>query len=155
METKVCKDCGEEFPLNEENFRLLRQGVTKPIYDPYCKPCGKIRRLATDKKYKQTRKYRKKYKERYADDATRKLMRKNHLKNKYGLTIEDYDTMMEEQGGACKICGSPPNGKPLHVDHCHNEGHVRGLLCSNCNTGLGMFRDSVELMQNAIEYLNT
>lgn len=57
---------------------------------------------------------------------------------KYGLTPEDYDRMLERQDNSCKICKrSCSSGKKLAVDHCHNTGKVRGLLCASCNTRLG------------------
>jgi hypothetical protein len=62
--------------------------------------------------------------------------------------------MLAAQGNACKICGSPNSGeRSLAVDHCHRTQRIRGLLCSACNTGLGSFRDSPELLKSAIKYL--
>jgi hypothetical protein len=58
--------------------------------------------------------------------------------------------MHEAAGGVCQICG---DDERLGVDHCHASGRLRGLLCSRCNTGLGMFRDRPELLAEAIEYL--
>ncbi len=82
--------------------------------------------------------------------------RKHSLKAAYGMTIEDYDSMLRQQGGACAICRREPstgNGKVLHVDHDHATGRVRGLLCTNCNTGLGHFRDSTDALAAAAAYL--
>lgn len=62
--------------------------------------------------------------------------------------------MEVEQGGACKICGEPcTSGRSLAVDHCHKTGRVRGLLCGQCNNGLGRFRDRPDLLLAAIAYL--
>lgn len=61
--------------------------------------------------------------------------------------------MLEAQGGCCAICKAP-KGNKLCVDHDHRTGKVRGLLCSNCNAGLGMFKDSEDLLQSAKGYLN-
>jgi hypothetical protein len=73
---------------------------------------------------------------------------------KYGLSVEDYDTIQEAQGGVCAICKvRPQNSKHWHVDHCHRTGKVRGLLCGDCNRGLGSFKDSVISLQRAIGYL--
>lgn len=75
---------------------------------------------------------------------------------KYGLTPLGYDALLESQGGACAICGSAcPSGKRLAVDHCHNTGTVRGLLCARCNPGIGMFKDQPDLLLVAVEYLET
>ena len=78
--------------------------------------------------------------------------RAQHLKQRYGITLVDYDQMLEEQDCKCKICGAKDK---LVVDHCHDRGHVRGLLCQNCNTGLGMFKDTPEIMIKAAEYLTS
>jgi hypothetical protein len=78
---------------------------------------------------------------------------------KFGLTVEEYDQMMERQGKVCAICNRPPhvvmNGsvKRLAVDHDHATGRVRGLLCDHCNRGMGLLRDSVETLKKAVEYL--
>lgn len=74
-----------------------------------------------------------------------------HLKRHYGLTLEDYADMMREQGGRCACCHKlQPD---LHVDHCHRTNSIRGLLCSKCNTGLGLFCEDIALMQRAADYL--
>lgn len=60
------------------------------------------------------------------------------LRKKYGITIQDYLEILAQQGGVCALCANPPNeGKKLHVDHCHETGRVRGLLCHQCNWYLG------------------
>lgn len=79
--------------------------------------------------------------------------RKCELKNKYGLTLEDFAALSESQGGGCAICKKVSENRTLHVDHDHNTGKVRGLLCTPCNIGLGLFRDNVSLMEIAIRYL--
>ena len=84
--------------------------------------------------------------------------RLNQRMRKYGLTIEQYESMLRQQHGGCAICGQQPKGgsgsaSRLHVDHCHKTGLVRGLLCGNCNHGIGKFKDSVELIEAAAMYL--
>lgn len=79
--------------------------------------------------------------------------REKRLKAEYGLTAEQYDAMVEAQGGLCAICGQVEDGKPLVVDHCHDSGRVRGLLCNACNAGLGFMRDSQRSLLRAVEYL--
>lgn len=75
----------------------------------------------------------------------------------YGLTPETYQELSESQDHVCAICGSPygleSQKHPLYVDHCHETGKVRGLLCSHCNAGLGHFRDNPELLMEAARYL--
>lgn len=81
----------------------------------------------------------------------------NRLMHFYGIGWPERLRLSEEQGAKCAICGAPDdieNGAPvLHVDHCHATGRVRGLLCGACNRGLGLMRDNVELLQNAIAYI--
>lgn len=77
----------------------------------------------------------------------------------YKITLSDYERMHEDQGGLCKICGGEGFVMASHhklklvVDHCHETSVVRGLLCHNCNRGLGLFQDNVSFLNNAIEYL--
>ena len=80
---------------------------------------------------------------------------KCHYKKKYGITIEDYNRLFEEHDGCCAICGRHQTElvRKLHIDHDHNTGKIRGLLCYNCNDGLGRFRDNPELLNKAVEYL--
>ena len=84
------------------------------------------------------------------------------LMKSYGITIDDFDLMKASQGGRCKICNEgesaidPRTKSPrdLAVDHCHSTSVVRGLLCSSCNTAIGLMRDDTAIMQGAIDYLN-
>jgi hypothetical protein len=90
-------------------------------------------------------------------------MRRYQFKKKYGITIEDYEALRDAQGCACAICGrTEPVGRIsqfgedfwLHVDHDHDSGRVRGLLCTNCNRGLGTFQDDPEVLRRAIAYID-
>ena len=73
------------------------------------------------------------------------------LQHKYGITLVDYNIMLESQGGVCKICRLA--AKQLCVDHCHTTGKVRGLLCHGCNRGIGLLKESKQNFLAAIEYL--
>jgi hypothetical protein len=78
------------------------------------------------------------------------------LKRKYDLSLEGYFALLEEQEGKCAICGNifcDSNERRLCVDHNHETGKVRGLLCFNCNTGLGKFNDDLGLLKKTIVYL--
>ena len=78
-------------------------------------------------------------------------MRKN-----YGIGFFEYDAMFEKQNGLCAICDAPPpnhHKKRLNIDHCHTSGRIRGLLCDACNRGIGLLKDSPDLMLKAISYL--
>jgi hypothetical protein len=77
------------------------------------------------------------------------------LMRNYGLTLEDIEVMMENQGRRCRICTIllDEDSRGPQVDHCHDTGRVRGILCFKCNTALGFLQDSVENLKRAIEYL--
>ncbi|MEV7885418.1 endonuclease VII domain-containing protein [Streptomyces sp. NPDC002817] len=76
--------------------------------------------------------------------------RQDHLKRRYGMTEAEYDELVASQKGLCVICLKAP---AVHVDHCHKTGRVRGVLCFNCNSGLGLLRDDPEAMSRAADYL--
>jgi len=77
-----------------------------------------------------------------------------NLKTKFGISLEEYGDMLERQGGVCKICKNAClSGNNLAVDHNHDTGQVRDLLCIGCNTGLGSFRDNREILESAVAYL--
>jgi hypothetical protein len=79
-------------------------------------------------------------------DAYERSLRRSLLKSKYGITPEDYDRMLAEQGGGCLLCGDPPpDGRSLHVDHDEVTDRVRGLLCFRRNAGIGQLRHDPEL----------
>ncbi|MBV9659134.1 MAG: endonuclease VII domain-containing protein, partial [Verrucomicrobia bacterium] len=80
------------------------------------------------------------------------------LLSKYGISVSDYETLLELQQGRCAICGTdkPPvnaRGISWHLDHCHTNGHVRGILCYLCNYALGYFKDDAQRLENAAKYL--
>lgn len=84
---------------------------------------------------------------------------KKLIERTYDLSYEDYKKMVHSHKGACGICGgegflmSPEHKAKLVIDHCHVTGTVRGLLCHNCNRALGLLKDSVSSLKNAIKYL--
>ena len=98
------------------------------------------------------RKYVRSYRERHPDRVA-EAERKRNLRLKFGITVEEYDALLEAQGGICAICASPPGKKLLAVDHHHDTGAIRGLLCSNCNTSLGLMKDDPDRLERAVAYL--
>lgn len=76
-----------------------------------------------------------------------------HLQATYGITIEDYDALLKDAGGACWICGGGTSKRHFAVDHDHKTGEVRGVLCATCNKTLGKFRDNPERFDKAADYL--
>jgi len=102
------------------------------------------------------RKYDRQYKKRNPD-----LYRNSTLKGKYGITLEKYEEMLEAQDGVCVICEQPEKAvdnrtgllRNLAVDHCHDTGEIRGLLCSCCNRAIGYFRHNSNIALRAALYL--
>lgn len=94
-----------------------------------------------------------------SDECAQRGHDRYRMKKSYGLELEDYEEMVKEHDGKCAICGglgfelSPGQKLLLVIDHCHSSGIVRGLLCHNCNRGLGLFKDSIESLTKAIDYL--
>jgi hypothetical protein len=122
------------------------------------------------KKYKSTRKeqykeYYKKYKEKSSEYYKTRMLKnpqkvkegwiRGGLKKRFNMTLEEYNLILEKQENKCFICRTDVSltGKRLHVDHDHKNGKIRGLLCNQCNLGLGAFKDNIELFKKAIEYL--
>ena len=111
--------------------------------------------------------YRERHPERYKE-SQRKWREKNkqynrdrqrpyHLKYRYGMSVGEYDALFKQQNGQCAICGTTePTGKwnVLAVDHCHHTGDVRGLLCNECNRGMGLLGDDASLLRAAADYLD-
>lgn len=81
------------------------------------------------------------------------------LRQTYGIGLREYEVMLAEQSGVCAICRRPETViwrgmlRPLAVDHDHDTGRVRGLLCANCNQGLGLFADSPDRLRSAAAYV--
>lgn len=130
MTAKPCKtpECDNESTTKVVNGRLVSNGA-------YCSKCNNQRHRA---------------KRPHSVTA-------GNLRARYGIDIEEYERMFEEQGGVCSICnGSPIRGgkeTALCVDHCHSTGIIRGLLCWRCNGALGLFEDDPQRLANAILYL--
>jgi hypothetical protein len=107
------------------------------------------------------------YQKQYKNDTSRQRSREyyhdnkdklkdNYLQKKYGITLESYNSLLEEQDQKCKICNTRcSTGKSLAVDHNHETEKIRGLLCKNCNVGLGLFFDNINLLESAILYLKS
>jgi hypothetical protein len=150
---KPCTKCG--VLKDETAFSVDRS--KKDGRHGHCKECQSKRakeKRQSDPEYRarcneKSRQYRKTNREQ-----TRASQRNAYLKWKYGITTEDYNSLMQSQKGACAICKAPESswGK-FAVDHCHQTGRVRGLLCFNCNTSIGKMNDDPSLLRRAAEYL--
>ncbi len=145
---KKCNKCNQVKSLDsfhrDKNYKDGRK--------QRCRECANASTKAWYKKNKKrvaknTRSYRKGNKDYYA------RVRNSMLKRKFGISREQYNEMLKRQKGVCAICKSKPNGKDLSVDHNHETGMVRGLLCNECNLALGKFKDNEKLVGSALKYL--
>jgi Recombination endonuclease VII len=132
---------------------------------PECKACFDARRrrwyvsnrgreIARVRKWQQANPERvKAWRENNRDRRLKKL-REIHLRNKFGLTPDEYDGILESQGKVCALCEcEPTSGISLHVDHDHGTSEIRELLCVRCNNALGLFREDPDLLKRAARYL--
>lgn len=141
---KICRTCKQEKDV--KSFYILRHNKNGKICTSLdCKKCfgSKI-----SNKYHKNKIFKK--------EENNLIAKRSRLKLIYKITIEDYDILFKNQNGKCAICGKYQSElkKELNVDHCHITGKVRGLLCLDCNHGLGKFFDNSEILQNAVDYIN-
>jgi hypothetical protein len=126
----------------------------KAAYQRAYKEKNKERRKAYEKEYREKNREREKERGRLKYLATKGPLsinaRARHLRVKYGMTVEQKAAMSEAQGNRCAIC---EQAVYLVVDHCHDTNKVRGLLCKTCNQGLGLLKDSLLVIRNAVRYL--
>ena len=123
------------------------------LYKVKCADCGEIH-LRNAKHLKQGMKYQK-CSEYKPPNYTGLEKNDALIRRKYGITQQQYNEMLQEQNNGCAICGKTeePDGRRLAIDHCHSTGKVRGVLCNNCNNGLGAFGDNINNIKQAIQYL--
>jgi hypothetical protein len=143
---RKCTKCGIYKPWKE--FRIAQKYAINGR-DSHCKDCDK----KSDKEYLTSKP---------------DIRKNNDLKSKFGISLNEYTSILNSQNGACWICGSLPKTRRLAVDHRHTPGerknknyreiirsNVRGLLCNWCNAGLQKFRDNPEFFRRAAEYIKT
>lgn len=125
---------------------------------PHCKENSEWKeKIVLKDKTDDERAYRAKYMREHRK-LQPDLYRNMELKKRFGITIDDYNKMLENQKGLCEICNKKPDGdtnktRILAVDHCHESGKIRALLCNLCNSALGGFKDNIQNLKNAIVYL--
>ena len=141
---KTCTVCGVE--KTRADFNKNGAGLSCR-----CKPCDSAKTTAwkranPKKNAENSRKWRE------ANPANPEKVAENKRRSRYGLEPHQYDAMLVDQSGACAICFAGFDKTP-YVDHCHDSGKVRGLLCQGCNTGIGMLKDSQINLHSAIRYL--
>ena len=133
---KTCNTCSETKPFDS----FYKGAAYADGYRPKCKQC------VSDY-----------HKERNSKPEQKIKQREWSYNRLYGISIEEYNRLSESQNHACKICGSLDSRRGnnfLMIDHNHETGEVRGLLCSPCNSAIGMFEDDISRLQSAINYLS-
>ena len=156
MKNKVCTKCKKEKPLEDFGVSPFTRNGKRAA----CKEC--CNKAARERYWKNPKKARTNARKRYKNNdfqKAKKRYRKKDLKKKFGMTVGEYDEMLKQQKGVCAICGRPEDklfkGQiiALSIDHDHKTGQIRGLLCSHCNTMLGLARENTHILTRAISYL--
>lgn len=135
---KTCTKCGTEKSLED----FCRKKKSKDGRNTQCKKCDAER----------FQKYKEANPEKVRESWRKAANKRNHTRRleTYGLSHGEYDELLEKCGGKCEICREED---ATCIDHDHDTGEVRGLLCNNCNTGIGMLKDSPAILESAIAYL--
>jgi hypothetical protein len=116
-----------------------------------CKDCKKTLSLDC---FQPIRKDNRQWFSSYCKECNIIRSQDSYLKRNYGVTLEEKNKMIQDQGNKCGLCGNDfVNKKDTHLDHCHASGKVRKVLCGSCNVGLGYFKDNPELLKKAAEYI--
>ena len=135
---KTCVKCKSD--------KALDDFYTKPSGTPYshCKPCYMERTRLQKLKLKTK-----------DPERIKRQNKNNSLKTTYGIDLDQYEAMVVMQDGKCAICGTGESRGQgsMHVDHCHETGQIRGLLCHHCNTALGLLNDDPDLLHKASDYI--
>lgn len=147
---KICSKCKVELPVSEfYNAKINKDGSI--CYQARCKSCmnedtmNRVRNMTPEERSKKYKKNREKLGKDYF---------KNYkLKNQYGISLDIFNKMYEEQNGQCYLCLKTFSGKEVKVDHNHETGQVRKLLCHNCNTSLGLLNENPDLFYRCANYL--
>lgn len=139
---KTCSKCAVSKPLAE----FHRRGDSD-AHRNECKACINAQNME-------------RYRTKPSTKASHQAAARKYQLKQYGITPEMYDEMHESQQGKCAICEKPAprigteTERPLAVDHCHETGRIRALLCSQCNSGIGMLSDSAGKLRRATAYLD-
>ena len=151
MKNKICTGCKEEKPVSD--YYIQRIGTKgQPVYVAACKICcsdkakEKWSSLTKEGKLKHSRIAR----ERMGEDY-----HKNYrLKQRYGITLEEYNSMLDSQNSLCYICETTfDEDNKAQVDHDHKTGKIRKLLCRNCNTAIGHMKEDIDVLKKSIKYI--
>jgi Recombination endonuclease VII len=155
-DTKICKVClieksVLEFHIARKPGTMNSNGYLSKVvcYKSSCKEC--LREQQRKKYHSLTLEEQRKLRKNNSCNNP-DYRKKYKLKNYYGLTTEEFSSMVLEQNNKCKICECEM--KSTQIDHNHSTGKVRGLLCRNCNTSLGLLKENTKVLYNMISYIN-
>ena len=139
---KACSSCEAVKPLKD--FHKDKSNVKGFGRTYYCKECANRKSRGHHKRRMDNK-----------DVEYRRKKRSSYLASTYGVTLEEYEAMVIKQGCKCAICNVSikKSGSKTHLDHCHTTGLIRGMLCDNCNRGLGYFYDKPDVLESAAGYL--
>ncbi|MDI3418868.1 endonuclease VII domain-containing protein [Streptomyces luteolus] len=147
-----CRECVAEYSAahyrrrREAQGKAVRAKVPVPRGHKRCPQCGKVKPHAQWERNKTSSDGW----ASYCRECRAERNRISYFKRKYGLTPSELDDLKAQQMGVCCICLTAP---AEHVDHCHETGRVRGVLCFSCNAGLGQYKDRPDAMRRAAAYL--
>lgn len=153
---EIIKTCIHHGELTKEEVKIYKRKGRKNLQIK-CKKCAHNYSKISNNRFRE--RVRKTDNEHYTRTRLRHLeTRRARL---FGVTELQFNEMLNNQKHVCAICKNPETVlwkkrneiKPLCIDHCHNTGKIRGLLCSRCNSAIGLIKDSTEILQSAIEYL--
>lgn len=147
---KVCSECNQE--KAESEFYQFYSGRNEGLVRRQCKPCSN----AISKEYRNRNKAKCNARQRNYYANNKHVAVAQNLRRYYGLTLKFYRQALKDQNGKCAICDAGEESttkRRLSVDHDHETGKFRGLLCDRCNRGLGLLKDSEEVLNRAIAYL--
>jgi len=161
--SKTCRVCGKE--KQESGFH--RDSAARDGRRPECKACTAVRRKAwyaanREREIARVKEWQQANPERVNENQRRnrarperkRALRDQYYRRTFGVSADEFDALLEAQGGGCAICGTrPERAASLHLDHCHETGAIRGILCLSCNQALGKFREDPALLEKAARYL--
>lgn len=159
----INRDRGGKVVIGTLEARELREQGKK-----YCPKCKMIKALEEFNKFREKevgycivcsrelgKKYHNKERKKEIYENNRDEARNDRLKRKFGITLKEYNKKLEKQKKECAVCGKTPegNGKALAVDHNHETGEIRDLLCNNCNVLIGFLKEDLDLSLNLTKYI--
>jgi hypothetical protein len=142
---KTCNRCNIEKPLSEFTMRKKTYGDKKGLIPYYM--CAICKKEFEKEQYQIPER----------QEQIKRTARRSYIKRTYGISLEEYDDMILSQDSKCAICKKSLidlSGREIHIDHCHESGKIRGILCSHCNVGIGNLNDDIAILKSAIQYLS-